>query len=186
MITLEDLKIYLGIELADTSEDIRLQMFIDWNTVFIENYCNRIFTVKDNIEVFDWHGERILFSKNFPINSITSVKVRESTDFTEWFTETIEEKDYTFKKEWSIFFNYNLPRWFNVWEIRYNSWYSDNDIPKDIKLCLKRICEVDFLTVKWKGIIEEKVDWTWVKFESNKNEKENIVKLLSKYKRLNV
>jgi len=186
MITLDDLKLYLGIQLSDTTEDWRLQMFIDSNSSFIENYCNRIFLLKDNIEVFDGHWERMLFTNNYPINSIESVKFRESNDFTEGFTEIIEEKDYTFKRDGTVFFAFNLKRWVNVGEIKYNSGYSANDLPADIKLCLKRICEVDFLTAKWKGIIEEKVDWTWVKFESNKNEKQVIVKLLSKYRRLYV
>lgn len=162
MITLEQLKIFLWISLTDTSQDVLLQSLIDEMTSYIEKYTWRIFLPQDYIEIKNWHWERIIYIKNYPLNSITSIKIRENSDYSLWFTKTISPNEYTFNKDWEIYFNYNLPRWFNYIQVNYNWWYTT--IPQDLQYWLKRLCESVYRQAKQQWIMSESVDWTSIKF----------------------
>lgn len=43
LVSLDEAKVYLGIAPADTSNDVQLQMLIDWNSATIAELCNRTF-----------------------------------------------------------------------------------------------------------------------------------------------
>lgn len=180
MITLDQLKEYLGIDSGDTSQDAYLQGLIDEISTFIETYTGRIFNQDTYTEVKDWHWERILFTKQYPLNSITSVKYRKGNDFTEWFTEVIEQKDYSFRDSGEVYFNMNLPRWFNKIEVVYNAGYAS--IPQDIQLWVKKLCEATYLQNQNKWVVSESVDWTSIRFaDFQKNTQMNMA-IFDKYK----
>lgn len=70
--TLAELKTYMGI--TGVAEDTLLESLIDAATDLIELFCNRRFkktTYTD--ELYDGNGKTILFMKNYPIVTVTSM-----------------------------------------------------------------------------------------------------------------
>lgn len=178
MITLDELKRYLWIE--DNSQDVLLQEIIDWVTAYIESYTWRNLSIQDYDKKYNWNWERIFILPNFPVNSITEIKYRNNTDFSAPTYTLIETKDYSFNTSWEIFFNFNLIRWFNVLEIKYNAWY--DPIPEDLKLACKMLCWLSYNTKNTNWVKSESVEWVSIVFSDTSSEtiKANII--LDNYK----
>ncbi len=78
---LANVKEYLDIESADTAFDSLLQRLIAASSRQIEAYCNRVFEIKSYSENYDGNASDILFLKNTPITSVSSLSIEsESVD----------------------------------------------------------------------------------------------------------
>lgn len=93
MITLADLKAYLGIAPGDTSQDTRLQLFVDATNQYIEdktlyNYGND----KTRSEILDYRDNVML--GRMGIKSITDVRLYQRG--TQDATQPLDTKSYTF------------------------------------------------------------------------------------------
>lgn len=69
--TLEDLKLYLGIENAN--QDTLLSNLINSASGYIENYCNRDFSIQEYTERLHGTGKPFLPVHNAPITEVLSV-----------------------------------------------------------------------------------------------------------------
>lgn len=74
IITLEDFKSYVGIDEADTSEDVKLTMIIDAVNVGVNRYVGRNLESTEYEDlILDGTGTEALCLPNFPVTEITSI-----------------------------------------------------------------------------------------------------------------
>jgi len=73
--TLDKLKLHLGIEFSDESKDELLEYLIEDSTKDIENECGRSFERNTFTEYFCGNGSQVIYLKNRPVISITSVTI---------------------------------------------------------------------------------------------------------------
>jgi len=75
LLTLDELKIMLGIATGDTSSDPQLQQLIDWYSAYISQVTNRVFAKEKLSETWrDLQGRRIFLS-HWPVKSTDIDKV---------------------------------------------------------------------------------------------------------------
>lgn len=83
IVTLDEIKEYLKIDPLDTTHDNFLNR---WNGIcqgLVEEFCNQRFEVVSiTDEITDGTGEKVLYVKNLPIVSVTSIKY--TTDYVNW------------------------------------------------------------------------------------------------------
>lgn len=131
--TLTNAKEYLQIEPTDTSQDARLEILINGTTEAIENYIKR--KVKERTftdEAYDGNGTDLLFLKNKPVGSITSVKYV-NIDGT---TDVLGADDYHVDAQGRLYNASGWVRGFQNYLVTYTAGY--NPVPDDIQLaCLK-------------------------------------------------
>lgn len=75
LVTLEEVKIYLGIDLADTSQDSLLSMLISSADSLAKSYCGRSFEVADYDVLLDGTGRDSLLLPEYPVQSVTVLEV---------------------------------------------------------------------------------------------------------------
>jgi uncharacterized phiE125 gp8 family phage protein len=75
LVTLNQGKTELDIPLANTSEDSRIEDFINAASDFIEAVTGRKFKADDYTEYFDGNDLAYLLLSEFPINTVTSVHI---------------------------------------------------------------------------------------------------------------
>ncbi len=73
LVTRANLKIFLGIESSDTSQDTALDLHIDQCSARIETFCGRVFAAADYTDYLQGNGDKFLPLKQRPINSVASV-----------------------------------------------------------------------------------------------------------------
>ena len=78
MITLTELKTYLNI--TDNSKDTFLQSCIDSSVNEIEDYLNRKLSPDTYVEYLDGNNKSMIYLRNKPINSITSIECFDEYD----------------------------------------------------------------------------------------------------------
>ena len=89
MITLNEMKSFLGIDPSDNSDDSFLQLQISIISDAVEGYCNRKFLQKNYIQYFfkeDFNPQKVtkLFLQNYPLKSISSLKESDSENSSDW------------------------------------------------------------------------------------------------------
>jgi hypothetical protein len=135
LITLDDMKDYLGIPLSDTSKDVFLESEIATISQAIEGYCGRIFEVGTYTQIYYFDEfEKLtkdLYLYHFPVKEIT--EVREGG-------EALEPAEYRVKKNHGILIK---PRGFfrtgeNV-EVDYEAGF--DEIPAPITSVVKSLVE---------------------------------------------
>jgi len=95
MLTLDELKTYLGIALDDTSQDARLQLVLDATNEYIEQVTLRNFgDDKTRTETHDYRDS--VFLGRMGVKTITSVKLYQSSTETE--TDALDADSYTFNQ----------------------------------------------------------------------------------------
>lgn len=94
MITLAELKTYLGIDAGDTSQDARLQLIVDATNGYIEDttLMNYSGTDKTRSEILDYRDN--VYLGRMGIKTITSIKLYQTN--TEAETPALLANDYTF------------------------------------------------------------------------------------------
>lgn len=143
---LEDIYTYLRREDTGSSpSDISLEEE-QWTALIlssqkkIENICNRKFDAADYLEYIDGENSTLLFTEQFPINSLTSITFIAAVD--ESSTSVVDLDD--------VRIDYDLGELFRVtnwtegkgnYKVSYNAGYSEGSIPDDLNL----ICVQDVL-----------------------------------------
>lgn len=106
----------------------------------LEGQCNRVFAAADYAEKHDGDGERNIFVKNPPINSLTSVVVTSSS------STTVDDADLTYDsetgeirwKDWDLTSTADFVGFFPIGfqniTINYNGGYTS--FPEDLQLLL--------------------------------------------------
>ncbi len=134
--SLSAMKSYLKIELTQTSDDSLLEDLINASSNQIEGYCKRKFkeqTYTD--EEYDGNGLKYLYLQQYPVKSISSVTVDETT---------LSTDSYKIKKS-----NGNLIRVKGTWPkgdinilLTYIAGYIE--IPSDLELACKHLVKSYF------------------------------------------
>jgi hypothetical protein len=141
LITLTEYKEYHTVTTA--TDNTKLTKLIDATSALVENYCGRKFGAGSYTEFHDAKQSKV-YLENFPVNSLTYVKVSADggttqttlteapADGTGYYVDLPNETIMT--QTGSNFLSYyNTP--FHSLEIAYNAGYSQiGDIPKDLKL----------------------------------------------------
>jgi len=73
--TLANVKEYLDIESDDDSLDSLLERLIAASSRQMEAYCNRVFEVQSYSETYDGTASDLIFLKNTPIQSVSSLSI---------------------------------------------------------------------------------------------------------------
>lgn len=105
IIDLAYLKIQLGIDAGDTSNDTQLQQFIDQAEAIIKRYVKRPLEEATTIEYYNGNGRRQLVLKRRPVTSVTSVHEDQSgffgdpSDSFDSSTELTEGEDFAIRRD---------------------------------------------------------------------------------------
>jgi len=75
LITLPEFKRYIGAKANDTSKDELLEDCINAASDMIIKHCNRDFLAANYVEYVSGHGTSLLLLPQFPVNSVTEIKV---------------------------------------------------------------------------------------------------------------
>jgi len=136
LISLKDMKSQFGIEGANKDQDDIIASIIDGVSAIIESYCNKNIISRTYTEYYDGKGGSFLYTKQYPIASITSI--HDDSDWV-WSTDTlIPSGDYMIKDNRILFRNITLGDASNNIKIVYTAGYTDT--PSDIKqVCISEV-----------------------------------------------
>ncbi len=129
---------YLIYDSADGSADLtptqKLQVEIVADAVNsqILNYINRNLIAADYTEVWDSIGSDELLTREYPINSVASIKISNTSDFTGAII--LDPTWYSFQKESIVFNGAVLPIGRACTQVIYNAGYALANIPKHLIL----------------------------------------------------
>jgi hypothetical protein len=73
LITLDELKTWLGLSLTDTSLDVQLSQMITWSSALCAELCNRTFAQEELVEVWREIGNGRLFMSHWPIKQAADI-----------------------------------------------------------------------------------------------------------------
>lgn len=147
--TLEEVKQFLNIDKEDTSKDLILKLYMEGITEIIEGEIGRDILAKDYVEKYPGTNSNSLILKQYPINSINSIKymfngLREK-----------ELKNFEFDVNFKAGIIYKDSKWLDVGvgesnlmsgrinfpqryiRVEYNAGYKE--IPGDLKLLLLQL-----------------------------------------------
>lgn len=119
LVTLDDMKTYLGISLVDTSQDAYLTGELNLFTETVLNYCNRVFeqtTVTETIYFENFSEIRDYYLYHNPVISITSITEKQPNSADVAITNyrinkrlgKLEILDDSFYQKSFLFQNYNI------------------------------------------------------------------------------
>jgi len=182
MITLEEFKKYLKIDLSDTSKDNQLNLAIlnaIWLLEWYLWYSLELNTSK--VAFFNWKWDTFEL-KDTRINSVSTIKYWED-EFDDNLTT------YSWKKK--VYNERGLVKTQEViWDyikITYSFWYDETTCPQDLKTALLEIsatCYKNMWEVSMWDIKSESVDWDSITFKDfTWKISENAKIILNKYKR---
>ncbi|MFC4768738.1 head-tail connector protein [Effusibacillus consociatus] len=151
-------KSYLDIDTTDTSKDSIIEFLINAASEAIEKYCRRKMkqaTYTD--EEYDGTGSQNLYLKQYPISSITSIKIDDVV---------VAATEYKTRKESGIVVRMNA-----MWDkgilnlkVTYQAGYAA--IPSDVELACKHLVKfyfkteiADFSTTFGEGFVMRPEDW---------------------------
>jgi len=121
MITLSELKAYLGISWSD--QDNLLGLFVNsanWKVKSILWY-NPTAQTYTNIKI-NGNGQNTFITKERPLNSVTSLQYKEDVTFNN------VTDPYLFNSNWVINLEFLLYKWFANYQITYNAWYASDSV----------------------------------------------------------
>lgn len=162
--TVANQKSYLGITVS--TYDTLLEIFINGCSAWIERKISRVLIkpASDAVELhdgdFDATGRYMIFARQYPIASITSIEYKSgSLGSPTWVA--FNSNDYTFDAEAGIiYFNASLssilPNRQNI-RLTYKGGYASGSVPSDLELaCLKMVAK-EFDKRKSQGVTSEGV-----------------------------
>lgn len=131
--TLAKAKSHLGIPTSDTTNDARVQLFLDAASQRIETYCDRVFEAQSTTEYHNGNGTNIIVTNQYPINSITEIRISNAHD---WTVDEIDADDlFVADRNQVIVYSSRFPKGFANIRAIYNAGYVT--IPFDLELaCL--------------------------------------------------
>lgn len=177
MITLAELKTYLGISWTD--QDDLLQIFVDSANDWVKSYLGKNIKADDYVDIKNGDWQRYILLDNYPVNSITSFEYNGWTlDVADWVE--LDKSRYELDPDvGKIFLTFYKHRWFQNYRISYNAWYTS--IPSDLKLATLKIASRYFNNINSDGIQREKVAGDSITFESE-NISNDVLAILNNYK----
>jgi hypothetical protein len=135
LITLAELKVMLGIQSTDTSQDAQLQMWIDQYSDYISTLCNRVFAYEEVRETWradPTHASNRIYLSHWPVKDadIQSVECPRGTPLdpaTDW---ELEEKSGKLEVMTSLADPIDVTYWGGF------------DVPTETPPALKAACEI--------------------------------------------
>jgi len=79
--TLAKAKIYLKIPVLEIAQDDVVELFINSSSEYIERECDRVFKAQAFTEIRHGRKQNILLLKQWPVNSITELRVDNDSNF---------------------------------------------------------------------------------------------------------
>lgn len=160
LVTLEVTKQWLEIDIADTSKDLILNIYIDGISETILDLIGRDIIAQDYVEKYAGTNSNALILKHYPINTVTAVKyVLDGV-----VQQTLDNESYDINYKSGILYNdlawwkqgrsnymsskINFPR--RHIRVEYNAGY--NEIPADLKLLTLELIKSQLGTDNNKGI----------------------------------
>jgi hypothetical protein len=119
-------RVFLG-SLSLNYTDAEIQAAIDWACATVETYCNRTFTAADYTETYDGNGQDVLYLRQYPINSVTSITLDD---------DTLDSDDYTVE-DTGIYYEDGWTKDRRNIVVVYNAGYST--IPADLHMVATRL-----------------------------------------------
>jgi uncharacterized phiE125 gp8 family phage protein len=118
LLTLTEAKNYLKVDYTD--EDTLIQSLIDEATSTLQRkYGRDLFENTYTDEEYDGEGHEMLFIRNFPVQSVTSLTIGD---------DTIDASDYSLSKNTGILkYNGRIPEGFANVKISYTGGYASGD-----------------------------------------------------------
>lgn len=129
--TLAQVKSHLSIQSSNVLEDIRLNIFINAASEFIEQYCDRLFEYQEHSEILNVDNRWSIMPSQWPIVSVTDIVLSYAQDFTN--TAPMDPTSYFISdKATQISFIQSRARSRKSMRIRYFAGYQT--IPVDLEL----------------------------------------------------
>ena len=180
--TLATAKSWLKIAEATTSDDAIVELIVNAASQSFEVATNRKIKLQDVTEVRHGKAGNIMLLREWPVVSVTSVKVDNSSVFTS-ADSLLAATDYTIgdNAQSLVFHSTNLPRGYNNVQIVYRAGY--DEIPADIEMAVLWACswlynirKSDDIGRSSKGKGDESVAW-------GQDAPEYVLKTIANYKR---
>ena len=113
-----------ALHITTTDDDTLLENLINRISAAVESYCRRKFKARDYTEKYDGDGTSVLYLKQYPVNSVSSLKIG---------TGTVNSSDYVlYKEEGKIRLKYSVfPEGIQNVEVAYNAGYQDGSSELD-------------------------------------------------------
>ena len=150
-ISTEDAKEYLSIDNSVTTDDDLLDKLVKSATKFIKVQTRRELIEATYQEVIDGEDNAVLFLSEYPINSVTNIKITDVTVY-----ENDESQDY------STFYIYNdtsmirrssvFPDGFLNIEVNYTAGWSQENLPEDLTQATKELVSFKFNNKDFVGL----------------------------------
>lgn len=186
LLTLEELKLYLGIDSLNTDDDEYLKLLINNSTEILNSAVGYIISEQEytgeeggqprHIQRGDDYKAITLPFRN--ITDTTEFKIEKSNIINDGVWEEVDaEKYWVRKSEGVVECNYEFNSWYNY---RFTFSAGFNPIPYDIKLvCMQMIAEI-YNTQGTEGIKSEKIDTYSISYGDNQSS-EKIKSIVNKY-----
>jgi uncharacterized phiE125 gp8 family phage protein len=130
--TLAQAKSYLKIPSGVTSDDALVELFINAASADLERDCDRLFKAQTITEYQDGKGHNAILLREWPLNSITEVRVDAGSDFTDADT-LLDADEYRIHDEENALIRVNAlwPKGYRNIKIIYNAGFAT--IPADLE-----------------------------------------------------
>jgi len=132
LVTLSDLKNFLNIPIADTSEDAKLMTFKNAIEQTIKNFCETDFDIKTVNELLDGLNCDTIVPKHSPIQDVLEITVGVNTDGTGGYS--LQASDFYFDENMIFLRSSYTPQGRGRVMVRYR--YGYQTVPADVKLAV--------------------------------------------------
>lgn len=132
LVTLEAVKLHLGLAPSNVAEDARLELFINAASAFIETYCSRRFKSQSYTELQSGRQNNYIVPLHFPITAISEIRISNTSAWSDAAT-LVSDEDYLISD-----YGTSIQLWFNVLHgynnvrIIYTAGYTT--LPSDLEL----------------------------------------------------
>lgn len=184
--TIEQAKTYLWI--SGNDKDSEIQLILDGVLALFWKYIWKSLKLNESItEYYSGGSERHIFLRNYPVNSVASVKVNTGTGRDPIWTDI--DNDYVIqeKKGMITLLEGRVLRWYKNIQIIYSAWYADDAMPDDLVMAVLEMVKILWnKKLMWaSGKSSESIDDYSVTF-TNDDMSDTIKNILSSYKKFYV
>jgi hypothetical protein len=126
-------KEHLGIPALDTTQDARIELFINVASDRVSNYCERQIVAADVTDLRHGGMSNMLMLNEWPINAVTEIAIDNEGVFPP--SSVIDPASYRVIDEGTLLYNTSFPYGYGNVRVKYNAGYAS--IPSDIQMaCL--------------------------------------------------
>lgn len=141
LISLAQAKDYLDIQTSDTSQDSRVEGYIDAASQFIQEYCNRNFISQSYTEYQDGRQSNQILLRQWPATKPSDLRIDNSREFGS--NTVVDTADYdVIEGNILLLVNRFFPNGYGNIKIVYTAGYgtvAGNTLPSDIQLACKQL-----------------------------------------------